>query len=158
MANIIKAHYWFSSGLMLNSGENEEIIALNCNKIKDEWIKDDKYLKSLWDTNTEYCLTKVEYGKEVFWTFRFLIGTLCMVIGCTMLFHKKFKRHPYRLYAIDLIFLSGRLIDVSEFLYDFDAFGSFLNFMNFLMFLLRIPNVPKLKCNFMKGLLFWSWA
>ena len=70
-----------------------------------------------------------EYGTEAIvwlsWMLRFILGGVCFFIGMTMLFHKKFKVHPYRLRALEMIFLTAYIIDFYRILLEFNLEGVF---------------------------------
>lgn len=48
-----------------------------------------------------------------------------------MLINSKFKKHPYRLYALELLFFAGYLLDIGLLLIEFDAYYIFKGIVNF---------------------------
>lgn len=55
-----------------------------------------------------------------------------------MLINKKFKKHPYRLYALELVFFAGYLLDLSQLLLELNAKPVFISIVNFFCILVNV--------------------
>lgn len=83
-------------------------------------MNDDRYMKEQWLRRQRYGISNLDpWIKTTIWTSRVLVGLFCLAIGYTMLTHKKFKQHPYRLYALDLIFLTSYILNIPGLIVDF---------------------------------------
>lgn len=67
-------------------------------------------LSRMWYLHTKYNyidptgFVSLSWALDIFWA---VTGTISMYIGFTMLLHKKFDRHPYRLYAWEILAYSA---------------------------------------------------
>ena len=95
-----------------------------------------------------------------YWSFRLIIGFLCLVIGSYMLVHKKFERHPYRLYGIDLIFLAAYLINFRRFIVDFDLSDQYYVMLNLVVHMVNPAGSVDtgLKLQYMRSMFYWGWS
>lgn len=77
-----------------------------------------------------------------------------------MLFHRKFSRHPYRLYGIDLIFLAAYLINFRRFIVDFDLFEQFCQMLNVVVYMMNSAAKVDtgLKLQYMRSMFYWGWS
>lgn len=125
-----------------------------------DWHADDTLLRDEWLSRTHWSLTDVEPRYKIpYWTARLIIGMQCMTIGCIMLFHRKFKRHPYRLYAIDLIFLSAYFVSFRRLLFDFNVYEPFRWFLYWFLLSLGYRQIDHgLMLQSMKTIFYWSWG
>ena len=89
--------------------------------------------KDEWDDLVNLKGYKQNWGYPLifYWLARTAIGFLCLVLGFTMLINKKFKKHPYRLYALELVFFAGYLLDITQFLIEIKAKFVFTAIVNF---------------------------
>ena len=84
------------------------------------------------------------YPVILYWLLRTAIGLLCLVLGFTMLINKKFKKHPYRLYALELVFFAGYLLDVSQLLIEINAEPVFNAIVDFFCILVQVDQDNKI--------------
>ena len=54
------------------------------------------------------------------WIIRFTLGAISLVVGFTMLVSKKFRMHPYRLRALEMMFLTAYVLDLYRILLEFN--------------------------------------